>query len=247
MLQKISASKRIPHGHGMIHIDILFPGAAICQDDSGIGTIGRIDHAQLKPGVLVSMHAHKDDEIISYVRSGQLTHKDKIGETVILSETLIMLMNAGSKFYHEELIPEDGAPVEMLQIFFRPEVNNLIPKIQFFNIKNACSLNNWRLLGSNDFDAPLYIRSKSWLYDTRLTNASSISLPIMEEGLTYLLYIFNGKVQIENHSLSKGDSILIQFDHIVTITANEDSDLVLFVTDEDSKYSTTGMYSGNRL
>ncbi len=55
MLQKISADKRIPHGQGAFQIRILYPGSAIKSNDSGIGTIGRFDHA----------HKHNNENSIS--------------------------------------------------------------------------------------------------------------------------------------------------------------------------------------
>jgi redox-sensitive bicupin YhaK (pirin superfamily) len=48
------------------------------------------------------MHPHKDDEIITYLRSGQVNHRDSEGNTVIISNQRLMVMNAGAGFYHEQ-------------------------------------------------------------------------------------------------------------------------------------------------
>ncbi len=246
MLQKISANKRIPHGQGAFQIRILYPGSAIKSKDSGIGTIGRFDHAQLTPGVFVGMHPHQNDEILSYLRSGDLIHRDSYGEQVTVSATKIMMMNAGTKIYHEESIPNDGKPVEMLQIFLRPETNGLEPNVDFHDFDKVFSENKWRLVAGNTTDSPLKIRSNTAVWDVRLSKNSELNLPDFDTQITYLLYNFNGKVTVNDIVLEKGDSLLVRKEDI-EIKANELSDLVLFVTDENSTYSKTGMFSGNKM
>ena len=76
MLQKISNQEKIRKKTGGFGIEILFPGKGINSADSGIGTIGRIDQATVTPGTLVPMHAHRDDEILTCIRSGIVEHKD---------------------------------------------------------------------------------------------------------------------------------------------------------------------------
>jgi quercetin 2,3-dioxygenase len=246
MLQKISADKRIPHGQGAFQIRILYPGSAIKSNDSGIGTIGRFDHAQLTPGVFVGMHPHQNDEILSYLRSGDLVHRDSHGEQVTVSATKIMMMNAGTKIYHEESIPNDGKPVEMLQIFLRPEVNGLQPAVNFHDFETVFSENKWRLVAGDTANSPLKIRSNTAVLDVRLSVNTKLQIPDFNTEKTYLLYNFNGKVSINDIVLQKGDSLLIKKENI-EITAAELSDLVLFITDEQSTYSKTGMFSGNKM
>ncbi len=245
MLHKINANQRISHGHGAFQIRILYPGTAINSNDSGVGTIGRFDHAQLTPGVFVGMHPHQNDEILSYLRSGDLVHKDSEDEQVTVSATKLMMMNAGTKIYHEESIPDDGKPVEMLQIFLRPEANDLDPAVSFYDFENVYSENKWRLIAGNSTGAPLKIRSNTEILDVRVTEKSTLDLPNFENEKTYLLYNFNCKVMVGDLILEKGDSLLIKKESI-KIIAQELSDLVLFVTDEQSKYSDTGMFSGNK-
>ncbi len=53
-------------------IEILYPGLIRpALEDSGFSTIGRIDHARIAPGTLIPMHPHKNDEILTYLRSGR--------------------------------------------------------------------------------------------------------------------------------------------------------------------------------
>lgn len=70
--RKIPRETKKRHGFGGFQIEILFPGAALGSTrDSGIGTIGRIDDAQVQPGTLVKMHPppRRRDTDLSPLRS----------------------------------------------------------------------------------------------------------------------------------------------------------------------------------
>src|SRR5690554_6725929 len=83
---KFDRSSKKHHGRGGFQIEILFPGlAAGSREDSGIGTIGRIDHARVQPGTLIPMHPHRDDEILTYLRSGRVRHSDTVGKAEEIS------------------------------------------------------------------------------------------------------------------------------------------------------------------
>ena len=115
-------------------------------NDPGFGLLGAFDHARLQPGVVVAMHQHRNDEIFSYMRRGTMLHEDTSGARLPLTPTHVAVMNAGSGMWHEERVPDDGEPVEMLQIFVRPREDELPPNFQSREFPQAESLNAWRLL-----------------------------------------------------------------------------------------------------
>lgn len=119
---KIENSRKQSHGSGGFGIDILWPGMVQNSDDSGIGAIGRIDQANVKAGTVIPMHPHKDDEILTYMRKGRMLHLDTVGNEEEITDTRLMLMNAGHTFQHEErILGEKGESMQCLQIFIRPQ------------------------------------------------------------------------------------------------------------------------------
>src|SRR3954471_12582958 len=101
MLTKIDTSIKYGKQHGGFGIQILYPGLIRSPlNDTGFSTIGRIDQARITPGTLIPMHPHRDDEILTYLRSGQVKHLDSEGFTDIISNQKLMLMNAGKGLYH---------------------------------------------------------------------------------------------------------------------------------------------------
>lgn len=230
---------------GLFNIDIVFPGLALHnnEDSRGLAQLGRFDVGHLYPGVFVDMHLHKNDEILSYLREGQMIHQDNQGSIEVINNQYLMMMNAGSGFYHQEEISKIGNEVKMLQIFIRPEFEDEIPKVQFYKFENPFSINVWRLIaGHKSLNPNLEIRSHVAIWDTRLVNSTT---PLFNnKNKTYLLYIFSGKVKLHDEKiLQEGDSLIYKEEEI-QVTTIDTADLVLFELDETKNYIRKGMFSG---
>ncbi len=230
---------------GLFNIDLNLPGVGLnnSNDQRGLAQLGRFDFAHLYPGVFVGMHKHQNDEILTYMREGEMIHEDSTGHKVTISNKKIMMMNAGSGFYHQESIAEDGKEVRLLQIFMRPENENDPPKVSFYDFDEAYSLNKWRLVAGYDTDtAPLKINSTVNFYDTRLEKAI-LQLP-NQHTKTYLLFVFKNTIELNDGTvLYEGDSLIYKNEELEIKTENF-ADLVLFELDENAKYIRNGMFSG---
>ncbi|MFL9846043.1 pirin family protein [Flavobacterium rhizosphaerae] len=216
------------------------------RNDTGFSTIGRIDHARITPGTLIPMHPHQNDEILTYLRSGKVMHKDSEGHSDIISNQKLMLMKAGSEFYHGEKTLEEGGVLEGLQIFIRPEIEGLLPQVQFHQLSETYSINQWRKIAGKSSDYPLQIRSNTWILDMQLQKNDETFLPELPfKNTSFLFYVFKGEIQVtSNVQLSTGESALIENEY-PTFIANETSEIVLFITQKNATYFDGGMYSGN--
>ncbi len=244
MLSKISKDTLIGNGP----IQMFFPGIKLNNNDTGLASIGRIDHANFKGDNIIKMHPHINDEILTYLRIGYIEHIDSEGNSAKIDNTKLMLMKAGKLFHHEEKIIDKGESFEALQIFIRPKTKDLNPVVTFHELKSPFSLNKWRLLASPSEDTDLQFTSDTWIYDFKTNTESKFQLPkLAKDNLTCILYIFNGSVIINDEiKLSKKDSLLIKDENIDIIT-DKNTELVLFVTDENSEYYDQGMFSGNQI
>jgi len=247
MVRKIDNSIKYGKRHGGFGLQILYPGLIKPQlNDTGLYTIGRIDHARITPGTLIPMHPHRDDEILTYLRSGMVKHHDSEGYSDIISNQKLMMMNAGSGYFHEEKVVEEGGVLEGVQIFIRPETGGLPPQVQFYELPEIYSMNRWRKIAGKGSDYPLQIRSNTWLMDLRMEKGKEIALPkAPSQNSAFLFYVLEGKINVsETMALAAGESALIENENI-TFRALETSDIVLFITQKDAVYFDEGMYSGN--
>ncbi|AYB35133.1 pirin family protein [Chryseolinea soli] len=239
------ASERQTAGHGNFSIKIIIPGANADHSDLGFYNLGRFDDAHLKPGAFIAMHPHKNDEILTLMRSGTMLHKDSTGKEVAVTPQNIMMMNAGSGIYHEESIPTEKykEDVRLLQIFIRPEIENNPPQVQFANAGELV-LNHWRLVaGLKSSHAPLEIKSNILVYDLDLENAK-ISLPEPYfKNTVYFVYVFEGEINFSKTVLGKGDSIILDGEAL-DLQASTKSTAVCFMIDKNARFTKNGMYSG---
>ncbi|MBW9070082.1 pirin family protein [Agrobacterium pusense] len=224
-------------------VEILYPGLTLTSDDSGIGPIGRIDRAQVQSGHLIGMHPHKDDEILTYIRGGEMLHRDTVGNEAKLDKTHFMMMNAGHTFQHEELMLGDR-PVRALQIFLRPNAPDLEPMVQFHEFPEEYSVDSWRLIAGPSA-APLKVRSDIRVFDARIAEGVRLRLPAEDTGRNTLLYVYSGKVSSAGETISEGVSAFMS-DGDLEISALSASDVLLFSFAPDADVYRGGMFSGNQ-
>jgi len=241
MIHKLGIDKKV----GNQKICILYPGSTLGIEDTGLGTIGRIDHAKIPSGITIKLHPHINDDILSYFRKGKVKHIDSENYTAEVTRSKLMLMKAGKIFYHEEKVLED---VEGLQIFIRPQNSDDAPQVVFQDLPETDSYNQWRLFASPTNETKLKFTSKTWIYDVNRTNSDEFTLPVLpKEGLTALLYVFQGSIAINNNiNLVKEESAIIK-DEEIAVTATPGTELVLFYTNADSDCYKGGMFSGNQF
>jgi len=244
MLQQIKSSDF--RGSGPIRV--LYPGLVAGIGDTGLGSIGRIDHATFKGRHHIAMHPHVNDEILSYFRSGKVEHRDSAGFREMIGGKRLMLMKAGKRFQHEEDIDGQTEPHEGLQIFIRPGTKDLKPEVVFYELDELYSDGNWRLLASPTKDTAFQLSSQSWIYDARLSAGTTLDLPVLPpKYLTLLLYIFKGGATVNRQvHLHEQEGLIIR-DAEIAIETRNSAELVLFITDENAPIYKHGMYSGNQL
>jgi len=241
----VSPDTHLVRNHGPFQLRRIHPGVTLGRtDDAGFGGLGLIDHARLQPGLVVRMHEHRNDEIISYMRAGRMQHTDSAGRSEVISPDRLMVMNAGSGFSHEEAVL-GGDPIEMLQIFVRPEAANMEPGVQFVSLDKTRSIDRWRLLaGPVGSEAPSFVRQAIYLYDTHLSAGGSIALPTIP-GFDRWLYVFRGAISVGSEQAETHTALTIGPDQTaLDVTAIQETDLVLFLVDRQAAFSRAGTMSG---
>lgn len=239
MLHKINLNQK----YGNSHISILYPGLSMGIGDSGIGSIGRIDQANIHGSTTIKMHPHSNDEILSYFRTGKAIHTDSKGIRETVSRKKLMLMKAGKVFFHEENIIDE---LEGLQIFIRPKIPDYEPTVIFRDLDTEDSLNAWRLLASNNLNEPLNFSSETEIYDMTIHSNLQFELPDTKlENALFLLYNFQGSITVNNSiHLSKGECV-VSDQRNTFFSTKSSAEIVLFVTNKDQTCYKEGMFSGN--
>src|SRR3954468_510606 len=96
----------------------------------GFRTLRVINEDVVMPGQGFGMHGHRDMEIVTYVISGALEHRDDLGNGGILRAGEVQRMTAGTGIRHSEFNPSADEPVHLYQIWLLPERPNLAPSYE---------------------------------------------------------------------------------------------------------------------
>jgi len=230
----------VSQNQGKFRIHLNFPGRAVPgHDDHGYGPLATVVESFMDPGTLIRMHQHRNEEIVSWVPEGVMRHDDRQGNELVTDPETMLVMNAGSGFWHAEETLADDPPLRMLQIFVRPHTLDLEPGIQHEPIPDAVP-NGWRhLFGPEDGDAPLSVRNAVEFFDCRLDAGRTVTLPSRPDWDTYL-YVFEGAIDLDGETVGYTESALVTGDGDIPVRATEDSLVVAFCLDPDAPITRQG-------
>src|SRR3954466_12984129 len=93
----------------------------------GYRSLRVINDDLVMPGMGFDMHPHRDMEIITYILSGALEHKDSMGNGRVIRPGDVQYMSAGTGVLHSEFNPSTEEAVRLLQIWIKPDEQGVKP------------------------------------------------------------------------------------------------------------------------
>jgi quercetin 2,3-dioxygenase len=156
-------------------------------------------------------HGHRDMEILSYVVSGKLAHKDSMGEEHELGPNEVQAMSAGSGVIHSEYNGLADAETHFLQIWILPSAKGLTPSYQQFAYAEAEKRGALRLMAGPDHaatPAAAFIHQDARMYASVLDGGQTLDLPIAE-GRHAWVHCVRGDIVVNGMALRGGDGVAI--------------------------------------
>lgn len=190
-------------------------------------TLRVINEDRVAAGMGFGAHSHKDMEILTYVLSGQIAHKDSMGHEETLGAGEIQRMTAGSGVTHSEFNPIDKE-LHLLQIWILPEAKNLTPGYEQKKIKVPEKKNEFHLIAAkNPPPAAVTIHQDVNLY-AGIFEKGKTALARIAAGRAAWIHVAKGSCEIAGKILKSGDALSAEDEPSLTLKTLEDSEILFF-------------------
>jgi redox-sensitive bicupin YhaK (pirin superfamily) len=154
-------------------------------------------------------HGHRDMEILTYVISGALAHKDSMGEERTLGPNEVQAMSAGSGVIHSEFNGSDTAETHFLQIWIIPDRRGLEPSYQQFAYDEHEKRGTLRLMAAPAARAAAgaaAIHADALMYASVLAPGQQIEAPLAA-GRHAWVHCVQGDIEVNGVALTAGDGV----------------------------------------
>jgi len=181
-----------------------------------------INEDVVAPGQGFGMHPHNDMEIITVVLSGQVEHRDSMGNVGTINPGEVQVMSAGTGVLHSEYNPSSTDPVHLLQIWLFPERKGLKPAYAQQRFDTAEREGKLQLLASRtDEDGSMHINQDAKLFAASLKSGDKVE-HTLASGRNAWLQVISGELSVAGQKLSAGDGLGIHDGGKLEITASAD-------------------------
>ena len=172
-------------------------------------------------------HPHRDMEIITYVRTGAITHKDSMGNTGKTGAGDVQVMNAGTGVTHAEYNLEDEH-TSLFQIWILPDRAGEAPDWGMREFPRGDRSGRFEVLASGDpeADSALSIRSDARILAATLTAGETVTYEAAAWRHQYLVAT-GGRIRVNGNEANPRDGIAITGEEAILVEALEDCELVM--------------------
>ena len=194
----------------------------------GFGPLRVINEDRVQPGTGFGTHGHRDMEIITYVLSGRLEHKDSIGTGSVIAPGDVQAMSAGRGVRHSEFNPSPAEPTHFLQIWIEPDVTGIEPRYQQTRFLDSEKRGRLRLIASPDgTEGSVRIHQDARVYAALVAGDEAVSHALAPGRRAYV-HVVRGGVRVNGTVLAAGDAAKIEREPTVRVDRGDDAEILLF-------------------
>ena len=161
---------------------------------------------RVAPGAGFPMHAHRDMEIVTWVLSGRLEHRDSEGSHGILYPGLAQRMSAGTGIRHSEMNASNQEPVHFVQMWVQPDSAGLRPSYEQVDLNDRLAGGGLVAVASGQGQAGAVAihQPDAVLWAARLSADDAVALPDAPHAH---VYVARGSADLAGGgTLSAGDA-----------------------------------------
>jgi redox-sensitive bicupin YhaK (pirin superfamily) len=193
----------------------------------GYRTLRVINDDVVMPGMGFDMHPHRDMEIITYILSGQLEHRDSMGNGRVIKPGDVQYMAAGTGVLHSEFNPSREEAVHLLQIWITPDKRGAAPRYAEKAFGNTAPGALHLVTSKTGRDGSIPINQDAELWLAKLSPKQSVTHNLAPQRHAWV-HVADGEVVLNGKTLQTGDAAAISDEPKIELTAVRPSQVLLF-------------------
>jgi redox-sensitive bicupin YhaK (pirin superfamily) len=217
--------------HGWLHAKFTFSFSNYYDPEyCGFHSLIVMNNDIIEPGGGFPTHPHNDAEIFTYIISGELEHRDSMGNGSVIRAGDLQYMSAGSGVTHSEFNPSRNNPTELYQIWMLPNQSGGKPLYAEKKLAGLECPNGWTLLFSGDgTDGSTLIRQDATFSFGQADVGSSLTIEPSPALPHAWIQLVSGALEINGQELGQADGMSIEnLDQTLHLSILKPSTLFLF-------------------
>jgi hypothetical protein len=194
----------------------------------GWGNLRVINEDRIAPGTGFGTHGHRDMEIISYVLSGELAHKDSMGNVKGIPPGEVQRMSAGTGVMHSEFNHAPNATTHFLQIWIEPKFTGIKPGYEQKAFAEADKRGRLRLVASRTgAEGSVSMNADASLYAGLFDGEEQAELALDPARKAYV-HLVRGELSVNGQALRAGDAARLEGEALLQLSGGQDAEVLVF-------------------
>jgi redox-sensitive bicupin YhaK (pirin superfamily) len=194
----------------------------------GYRSLRVMNEDRIGPRTGFGTHSHHDMEILTYVLSGSLLHRDSLGNGGPILPGELQRMTAGTGIAHSERNGSESEPVHLYQVWILPNRKGLPPGYEQRAFEEAGRTGRWQVVASIDGrEGSLTIHQDATLSLARLAEGQQVEYDL-PPGRHGWLQVLRGEVVVDGAKLEAGDGAEVDGGSRLEVEGRTDSEVFLF-------------------
>ncbi|HEV3432336.1 MAG TPA: pirin family protein [Paraburkholderia sp.] len=192
------------------------------------GALRVLNDDRIAGGKGFGAHGHRDMEIVTYVLSGALAHRDSMGNGSTIRPGDVQRMSAGTGVMHSEFNASPDEEAHLLQIWLLPSARGGAPGYEEKRFDDADKRGRLRLIASPDGrDGSVTVQTDASIHAALIDADERADYPLAQGRRAYV-HVARGALEVNGQRLNAGDAAMIEAEAAVTLAHGDQAEVLLF-------------------